>query len=234
MMLVSFDSISQEIESGVIDKVLTRDFIIGVNLNTSGWGLVFDYGKQKTFKYKNTYGFVLTNIRNQKEFKLVGTSGTKGYYYGKVNSLMAFRPTYGGNLRLFKSSRENGIEIQYKWRIGPSFGLVKPVYLEIDKPQNGTFVHTPERYDPDIHYAGTIYSRSSWFKGLGESGLELGVFLKTGLDFNFSALKTGISGGELGVMVDYYPLNKIEIMHEQLDLSLFASLYLQFNLGKKF
>lgn len=234
LLSISFNSISQEIESGVIDKLLTRDFLVGVNLNTSGWGFVFDYGKQKNFKYKNNYGFVITNIRDQKEYKLVGTSGTKGYYYGKINSLLAFRPTYGGSLQLFKSSRENGIEIQYKWRLGPSIGLVKPVYLEIDKAQNGTFLHFPERYDPSIHYPGTIYSRASWFKGLGESNVQLGVFFKTGLDFNFSPIKTGITGGEIGVMVDYYPAERIEIMYEELDLSLFTSFYLQFNLGKKF
>jgi hypothetical protein len=231
---VSFNSISQEIESGTIDRVLTQEYLIGVNINTRGWGLVFDFGKQKNVKYKNTYGFVLTNIRHQKEYKLVGTSGSKGYYFGKINSLIALRPTYGGNYRLFKSSRENGIEIQYKWKIGPSFGLVKPVYLEIDKAVNGTFLHFPERYNPEVHYPGTIYSRGSWFKGVGESKVEIGVFLKTGFDFNFSTSNYGIMGGELGVMVDYYPTKKIEIMYEELDLSVFTSLYLQFNLGKKF
>ena len=234
MLLVSFNSISQEIESGVIGKLMTRDFTVGVNLNTSGWGLVLNYSTQKTFKYKNTFGFLLTNIRHQKEYKLVGTSGTKGYYFGKINSLIAFRPTYGGNILLFKSSRENGIEIQYKWRIGPSFGLVKPIYLEIDKVQNGNFIHFPERYDPNIHYPGTIYSRASWFKGVGEANMQFGVFLKSGLDFNFSTLKTGISGGEIGVMLDYYPSNRIEIMYQEQDLSLYASFYIQFNLGKKF
>jgi hypothetical protein len=234
MWLVSFNSISQEIESGGIDKLLTRDFILGVNLNTSGWGLVFDFGRQKTFKYKNTFGFVLTNIRHQKEYKLVGTSGTKGYYFGKINSLVAFRPTYGGNLLLFKSTRENGIEVQFKWRVGPSFGLVKPVYLEIDKVQNGVFLHFAQRYNPSIHYPGTIYSRASWFKGVSEATMKFGLFFKSGLDFNFSTLNTGISGGEIGVMVDYYPIDRIEIMYQEQNLSLYASFYLQFNLGKKF
>ena len=233
--LVCLTANSQELEDNNVKNVLYRnDYIVGVNFNTRGWGFVFDFGKQKTFKYKHTYGFVISNIRHQKEFKLLGTSGTKGYYFGKINSLVALRLTYGGNLKLFKSSRENGIEMQYKWRIGPSFGLIKPVYLEIDKASNGIFVQNSERYDPTIHFPGTIYSRSSWLKGLGQSNIQLGAFLKTGFDFNFSTLKTGISGGEVGVMVDYYPFRKIEILYQEQDLSLFMALYLQFNLGKKF
>ena len=43
-----------------------------------------------------------------------------------------------------------------------------------------------------------------------------------------------ISGGELGVMADYYPFNEIEILHTQTEQKVFVSLYLQFNLGKKY
>jgi hypothetical protein len=233
--LISINSFSQEIDKGEAGLLLTKEYIVGLNFNTLGWGAAFDLGRQKNFKYKNTFGFVLTNIRHQKEYKLIGTSGTKGYYFGKINSVVALRLTYGGNLKIFKSVRENGIEIQYKWRIGPSFGLVKPVYLEIDKSINSGFLaHFPERYNPEIHFPGIIYSRSSWVEGIKESNVQLGVYVKTGLDFNFSTFKTGISGGEIGFMVDYYPLNNIEILYQQKGLNLFASLYLQFNLGKKF
>lgn len=235
IFFVSLNSYAQELDKGSNKNVLlTQDYIVGVNFNTRGWGFVFDYSKQKHVKYKHTYGVVISNIRHQKEFKLIGTSGSKGYYYGKINSLVSLRLTYGGNYQLYKSSRENGIEIQYKWKIGPSFGLVKPVYLEIDKASNGFFDQYSERYDPAIHFPGSINSRSSWFKGLGGANIQMGAFLKTGFDFNFSAFRTGISGGEVGIMVDYFPFKKIEIMYQEQDLSLFMAFYLQFNLGNKF
>ena len=52
IVILSFNSWSQEIETAKIDKLLTQYYNLGLNLNTSGWGVSFDYGFQKTFKYK--------------------------------------------------------------------------------------------------------------------------------------------------------------------------------------
>jgi hypothetical protein len=224
----------QEIETSQIEKLLTRDYTLGLNLNTAGWGFAFNYSIQKTYKYKQTFGLTVGNIRHPKEYKIQGTLGSKGFYYGKLYSLVSVRPSYGGKKKLFKAERENGVEITYNWAVGPSFGILKPVYLEINKIENGTLAHYPERYDPEKHFAGQIYSRSSWGKGLGESRVLVGAFLKNGIEFNFSNYRTGISGGELGFMVDYYPLNKIELVYQQGNNNLFASLYLQLNIGKKY
>ncbi len=234
LLILTKGVVSQEIDPGQIDALLTKDFSVGLNLNTSGWGMAFDYNTQKTYKYKKSYGFLLTNIRHPKEYKVLGTLGSKGYFYGKLNSLVSLRPYYGGKLMLFKSVRQNGVEISYKWGVGLSLGLVKPVYVEVNKVESGNLIHTSVRYNPEQHYSGLIYSRSPWGKGLGESKLAVGVFLKQGVSFNFSTFRTGLSGGEIGVIFDYYPLNKIEMMYLQKNNNLFASLYLQFNMGKKF
>jgi hypothetical protein len=226
-------SLAQELDPGQIDALLTKDFSVGLNLNTSGWGFAFDNNIQKTYKYKKSYGILLTNIHHPKEYKVLGTLGSKGYYYGKINSLVSLRPYYGGKLTLFKSVRQNGVEISYKWGVGLSLGIVKPVYVEINTIESGNLIHQPVRYDPEQHFYGSIYSRSSWSKGLGESKLATGVFLKQGVSFNFSTFRTSLSGGEIGFIIDYYPLNKIELMYLQKNNNLFASLYLQFNLGKK-
>ncbi|HIP37687.1 MAG TPA: hypothetical protein EYG85_12625 [Crocinitomix sp.] len=225
---------SQEIDPGNIESLLTKDYSAGLNMNTSGWGGAFEYSTQKNYKYKKTYGLLLTNIRHVKEFKIVGTSGSKGFFFGKINSLISLRPYYGGKLLLFKSVRENGVEISYKWGAGASFGLVKPVYVELNKVESGSLIHYPVRYDPTTHYVGQIFSRSPWSKGLGEAKINLGVFIKNGVSFNFSHYRAGLSGGEIGFMIDYFPFKKIELMYLQDKSFLFASLYLQFNLGKKF
>lgn len=232
--ILGYSSFAQELEDSNIKRLLTREFVGGVNLNTSGWGFNFEYNFQKNYKYKHSVGLTFTNIRHEKEYKIPGTSGTRGYYYGKINSLVAIRPNFGGKRLLFQSKRENGIEISFLWKAGISFGLVKPVYLEVEKSINSNFIHFPERYDPTIHFPGTIYSRSSWFKGLGQAKFEAGLFLKSGIDFNFAREQSFIAGGETGAMIDYFPSNKIEIMHEVENFNLFPSLYLQFNFGKKF
>jgi len=234
IVFCSTNLLAQQIEDRDLNTLLRNNFTLGLNLNTRGWGFNADYQKQKTFKYKYSYGVTVGNIRHSKESKIVGTSGSKGYYFGKINSLVAIRFTYGGNLRLFESKRENGIEIFYKWRIGPSLGLLKPVYVQIDKVVNANTIQIPERYNPEIHFNGKISSSSSWIKGIGESKLNYGLFLKTAIDFNFAKERTSITGGELGVMVDYYPFKNIEILYKHNEISLFTALYLQFNLGKKF
>ena len=63
--------------------------------------------------------------------------------------------------------------------------------------------------------------------------MRLGAFGKFGFDFNFGALKNSISGGEFGVMLDYFPGRDIEIMYNNPNSNFFASLYLQFNIGQK-
>ncbi|MGB1102617.1 MAG: hypothetical protein ACPG21_03225 [Crocinitomicaceae bacterium] len=217
-------------EGGVL---MRRDFIAGLNFNTNagstGWGVAFEYAIQKNYKYRNTYGFTLTNIRHPKEFKIYSNLSSRGYFYGKMNSLVCFRPTYGGKRTLFRSERENGIEVTAKWSLGPSFGLVKPVYVRIDVG-NTTL---EQRYDPSVHNKENITARASWGKGFGESTVEIGAFAKAGVDFNFSNTKNKISGGELGIMADYFATNPVLLLDQNDPQRYFVSLYLQFNLGQK-
>ena len=214
---------------------MRRDVSGGLNFNANagatGWGIAFEYGIQKTAKYKNTFGFTITNIRHPKEYKVFGDlSNTRGFFFGKVNSLVSLRPTYGGKRYLFKAKRENGIEITFKWNVGPSLGLVKPVYLKINKSSPDP---VDQKYDPSVHNFENIASRSSWFTGLGEAKMRIGAFSKIGVDFNFSTEKNKISGGEVGFMVDYFPGPSIELLHNNPSNNIFAVLYLQFNLGQK-
>lgn len=224
-------SFGQEHAPDETETLMRGDIILGVQFNTRGWGFAGSYGRQKNYKYKHTLGFNVTNIRHEKEQKIYPDvlSSTKGYYYGKLNSLVSLRLTYGGKLVLFKSKRENGIEICTKWELGPSLGLLKPVYLRIDK----TTTTVDERYDPTLHNSANISSRSSWFKGLGQAKFLPGAFLKVGVDFNFSPVKEAISGGEFGVMVDYFFSDGVEILYNNPQLNYFTGLYLQFNFGRR-
>ena len=232
LMLLSFQMLGQEVDLGKTSTLMRKEYSFGLNINTRGWGFAFDYGWQKNYKYKQTVGFTVTNIRHEKEHKIYGglNNSTKGYYLGKLESLISFRPQYGGKLILFNAKRENGIEVALKWNTGVSFGLVKPVYLKIEKINSNAI---DERYNPTIHNTGNITSRSSWFVGLGEANIRMGAFGKFGFDFNFSALKNSISGGEFGIMLDYFPGKRIEILHNNSNSIFYSSLYLQFNLGQK-
>ncbi len=232
LFLIPFSSFSQELADTTYGKVYRNSYCVGIHFNTSGWGFYGEYAKQKNYKYKRTIGLHVSNIHHKNEFKVVaGVTESRSYYYKKINSFLVFRPSYGGNYRLFESIRESGIEVRFKWKIGPSIGLLKPVYLEIQKPQNiGTSV---EKYNPEIHENGIVQGKASWFRGLSDSKIELGAFSKMGLNFNFAKNKGSISGGEIGFLVDYYP-QKIELMYGVKNFNVFGALYLQFEFGSKF
>jgi len=230
--LTPFLTSAQEHAPAETATLMRGDIIGSLHFNTRGWGIAGSYGFQKTYKYKNTVGFTFTNIRHEKEQKIYPDiiANTKGYYYGKLNSLVSLRLTYGGKLVMFQSKRENGIEIAAKWEAGPSLGLLKPVYLKIDKLNAIT---VDERYDPTLHNAGNINSRSSWFKGLGEAKFQPGIFLKAGFDFNFSPVREAISGGEFGIIFDYFLTGDMQILYNNPDLNYFTAFYLQFNFGRR-
>lgn len=216
-------------ETGV---VMRSEITGGIHFNTRGWGFNSTYSFQKNYKYKHSVGLTFSNIRHEKEQKIFPDQilNSRGYYFGKLNSLVSLRPTYGGKLRLFQAKRENGIEISFKWDAGFSLGLLKPVYLRIDKLNAPTL---DERYNPEIHNTGNISSRSSWFKGLGQAKFIPGAFLKMGFDFNFSPVKEAISGGEIGIMVDYFFTDEVEILYLAKNYNYYTALYLQFNFGRK-
>lgn len=222
---------SQEHAPDDTQTLMRAEIIAGVNFNTRGWGISADYGFQKNYKYKHCIGFTFTNIRHEKEQKIYpdAITSTKGYYYGKLNSLVSFRPTFGGKLILFRSKREAGIEISLKWAAGLSLGLLKPVYLKIDK----TSMIIDERYDPTIHNSSNISSRSSWFLGISEAKLIPGIYSRIGFDFNFSPIREVISGGEFGIAIDYYLSNHLKILYNNPEQNYFTALYLQFNFGRR-
>lgn len=225
-------SFAQEHAPAETPVLMRREINGSLHFNTGGWGVGASYGFQKNFKYKNTVGFLFTNIRHEKEQKIFPDQilNSRGYYYGKLNSLVSLRLTYGGKLVIFKTRRDNGIEISAKWDLGPSFGLLKPVYLRIDKLNSTTI---DERYDPTLHNAGNINSRSSWLKGLGDAKFIPGIHGRLGFDFNFSTVRDAISGGEFGIMCDYFFSDHLEILYNNPQSNYFARLYLQFNFGRR-
>ena len=224
---------SQELADTTFDKLYRNSFCAGIHFNTSGWGFYGEVTKQKTYKYHHVLGLQVSNIHHKNEFKITTITGTRSFFYYKINSLVSFRPTIGGNLKLFEIRRDNGIEVQLKWKLGPSLGLLKPVYLEIRKLTDA-FDSPVERYDPNIHEYGVIEGRAGWFRGLGESNLNLGIHHKLGFNFNFSRQKDGISGGEIGFQLDYFPAQEVQIMFGADNYRLFTAFYLQFELGSKF
>jgi hypothetical protein len=177
----------------------------------------------------------VSNIRHSKEVKSFTSifQNARGYYYGKLNSLVALRPYFGGKRILFEPVRDQGVQISWIWNAGISLGLVKPVYLKIQQSGLGQSTGiTEERYDPEKHHIENIYGRSSWWKGLSASRLTVGTFLRSGVFFDLSVRKFALWGMEIGGQLDVF-YQRISLMHNSKSNFLFPSLYVQIALGRR-
>jgi hypothetical protein len=183
----------------------SREFYGGAVVHGDGWGVQFYYGQYRTAADRHMYGLELVGMKHPKEIKSYNPfyEDSRGYFYGKLNSLLILRPTYGRKHRITEKIRKSGVEVNYVWSIGPSLALLKPVYLEVGYWVDGSQVPpydylVEERYDPMKHTSGNIFGRASWFRGLGEMSVLPGAFGRLGLNFEYAGDNAGIRSLEVG------------------------------------
>ena len=189
----------------------SREIYGGPVIHGDGWGGQLFYGRYRTANDRVLYGLELVGMKHPKEIKSYNPyySDSRGYFYGKLNSMLVLRPTYGGKHRITEKIRKSGVEVNYVWGIGPSLGLLKPVYLQIGYRADGQPIAPyddirEERYDPTRHFANNIYGRASWFRGLGELNVYPGAFGRFAVNFEYASDNTGVRAIEVGATVDAY------------------------------
>jgi hypothetical protein len=215
-----------------------KEFYGGVMAHGDGWGVQFTRGTYTTARDRRLLGIELVGMKHPKEIKSFNPyyEDSRGYFYGKSNSFLIVRPTYGGKHQITDKIRRTGVEVNYVWGIGPSIGLLKPVYLQIGKPDQVPYESIViERYDPVVHDVQNIYGRATWFRGVGELALYPGGFGRFGFNFEYSGQTSGIKSLEAGVSMDAYPV-VIPIMVELEGVEnkqFFFEFYLALQFGKK-
>lgn len=211
----------------------------GIMLHGDGWGLNFFHAKHRTARDRRVLGVEVTGMKHPKEIKSYNPyyEDSRGYFYGKSNSLLIVRPTYGRKHQITDKIRRSGVELNFVWGVGPSLGLAKPVYLQIGNPDHFPYqTISTERYDPDVHDVQNIYGRATWFRGVDEVKVHLGGFGRMGLNFEHSGQTLGLKAIEVGVTADIYS-TEVPIMAELEGVNnkfLFFQFYLSLMFGKKF
>ena len=206
----------------------------GRTVASNGWGANIQYGKVKSLKYRQIFGLTYNNIKHYKEYKSFNyfLNDASGFYYGKVNSVLAFRPYYGGKRTIFKKSRDKGVEISWIWGVGINLSMIKPTYLKIRKFNSGGSVTTEEIYNPEEHPIESIVGRASFFKGFGDLKFAPGIYAKTGAFFDITAKKERIFGLEVGFQLDTY-FQRVPIMNIEKNEFMYPAVYLNILFGKK-
>jgi hypothetical protein len=208
----------------------------GLIINSHGFGLNYRRSKHITDARKGVWEFDVVNYRHPKEVKVTNPfyDNAKGYYYGKMNCFFILRSGIGLQNRIYTKPDKNGVEIRYVTFIGASLGLAKPIYLEIlyDNQVPGTKLVVTEKYDPDQHFPDNIYGRAPFVRGLSEIGIRPGGYAKVGLNFEYGPLPTEVRSLEVGFITDVY-ITPVKIMAQEKEQMVLMSLYLQFNMGRK-
>ncbi len=221
-----------------VQLLYRNDFSFSAFAQTNGFGINFRRGKHITGFKRGIIELEIANYKHPKELRTVNErfDHSKGYFYGKLNVLHMVRPGFGTFTQLFGKQQRRGVEISLVTFVGATFGLAKPVYLQILKEnQNGLpneYIISTERYDPDIHYRDDIYGRAPYFKGFGELKIHTGGYAKLGLNFEHADLDDEIRALETGVTLDIYP-KVIPIMANEFNRQAFLTFYLSFTWGKR-
>lgn len=247
IFLFSLDLVGQQLkddltrlQSGEDLNVLYRNestFGLYVHSN-GGLGLGYRRGKHVTAKRKRMFELEAQNFKHPKEVKSINTyyENSKGFIYGKLNSVLIIRPGAGYQNVLYQKSDKKSVEIRFSYFVGATLAFAKPVYLEIIRETaiNGfpsTIVNT-ERYNPDIHFTNNIYGKASFFKGIDKTSIYPGAYGKIALSFEYADRYNNIKAIETGAVADVYPM-AIPIMAFNKKQQVYISLYLKLLWGKK-
>ncbi len=202
---------------------------------TGGLGVAYRRGKHITAKLKRMYEIETQNFKHPKEIKTVNTyyENSKGFIYGKLNSILIVRPGIGIQKILYQKSDKKSVEIRYSYFLGGALALAKPVYLEIKK-FNSPLNQPPvtEKYDPASHSIDEIYGKAPFFKGIEKTRIFPGGYAKVALSFEYADRYNGLKAIETGAVLDVYP-RIIPIMAYNKNQQVFVSLYLKIIWGKK-
>ncbi len=214
----------------------SSEFTWGINKNSSGGligGFTFKKARKLNDRMLETFGLEIMNVKLQQEVRKTSRSTGNSFIFGKSNYLYAIRLQYGRDLILFAKAPQQGVEIKAVFAGGPSIGIVAPYYIE-RSVDNSVFATVREQYDPKNpqHSFNNILGTGNLFQGLFDSNIQMGVNLKTGLNFEIGTNKSSVQGFEVGFLVDAY-FNEIILMPSATNYSVFPTVYFALFYGSR-
>ncbi|HCC70029.1 MAG TPA: hypothetical protein DEQ09_02605 [Bacteroidales bacterium] len=216
------------------DKVFYRnERTIGLTLNSNGIGISYREGKRLDFLNKRIIDIDFNLIKHPKEIKLSNPYVQAGgsFVFGKLNELYSLRGSIGHQQEIFKKLDLGGIAIRYFYSGGPSLAFAKPIYYNVlYYTPVSTYQIKQEKFNEDIYDPTYIYNKASFFKGFNEIKVYPGLFIKGGLNFEYSKEDKVIHSIELGTSFEAFT-NKLPIMATSDNRALFLTLFVSYRIG---
>jgi hypothetical protein len=215
-----------------------RNFLIGMR---SGKLVSFDEMRYWSLSFGD-----LRHPRERREnpdrINLLTNRVSRAYVFGRQNQLYALRLGFGKRKYFSEKARQRGVAVGYSYEFGPTLGILKPYYLEVDagEPNSNriidirhTGINTAEFLNQD-----RIFGASAWTQGIDELSIRPGIHAKAAAHFAFGAYDEMAKSLEAGISADFL-LGETDIMIES-DLTpgvtnnpLHISLFINVQLGKR-
>lgn len=217
--------------------LLEKQWSLGVLVHTNGWGLIVRKGNNVTALRQFLWEIEFSTYKSAKEVRSINPyfSDSRSYFYGKLNYVWFLHGGIGQQKILNRKPYWGGVQLSWVYSGGFSLGITKPVYLYIIHFNSGftDYDIREEKYNPEIHFIDNIYGRGPFLAGFTQIGLHPGVYVKTGLDFEFGTRNSQINSLEVGGTFDYSPI-PVAIMAYNPEQSFFLSLYVSVMFGKRY
>jgi hypothetical protein len=222
---------AQEIGIGEPEMLLVRkrQWDVYATMHTNGFGFGTQFGREHTIHLRSGFDIEYTYYKHFKEQRFRYNLSSV-FVYGKMNYFGMLRGGYGLTRILNTKPYWGGVEVGYFFYGGISLGFSVPVYLQIYSYTMAT--PQTERYDPEIHNLGNIETKASFWKGVPNIKLHPGLYMKTGLSFDFAKSDAEIVKLDIGAAADIYmiPVEKMAFSPKQYVL---LTGYLTFHFGRR-
>ena len=207
---------------------------LGFLLNSNGWGISGRYAKRLNARNKTLYEIDFANIKHPKELKISNSYvNNRSFVFGKTNLFFNFRGGWGKQKEMFRKVDRGGISIRRYFSVGPTLGLLKPIYYEVFKAGGGginDYYITEEKFSTSTHQ-GNISGKASFFKGIDEISVMPGAYGRFGISFEYSTSDIHIHALETAVSLDLFP-KRMEIMATEKNSFYFLTLSVSYRFGK--
>lgn len=234
-VIVSFvaSSLNAQGELNEQQKVFFRnERSFGIMLNTDGIGFGYRGANRIDYRNKRILEIEFGTLKHPKEYKISNpyTTGSS-FVFGKLYSAFYLRGGIGRQHELYKKADLGGIAIRYFYTFGPVFALYKPIYYRVVYPISVTdYVIKEEKFSSSIALPQDIWGRASFSKGLNETKIMPGLFVKGGFNFEYSKEDKVIHAIEFGAQINAFP-KVIPIMATSDNKSIFFSLFVSYRFG---
>lgn len=222
-------------EQGAI--IFQKQSVLGIKLNTDGYGAFAELGRLKTPRKSNLYSLELGEKKHSKEEKITSAQGgylSNPYVFGKINNFYYAKLGYAQQRLIGNKGNKNGVAVSAIYGGGFSAGLLKPYYLKVANPENNRVEDVKYNNNDDIFLdnQNLVLGSTGFGKGFNEMKFTPGVFVKTAMRFDYGRYNELVSAIEVGLNVDFYS-KKLPLILLNKNKQFFFNAYAAIAFGKR-